>query len=142
MTFSLSLLPHLLAVCCALYAVQLIRRIFQDLRGIPVWRGLLAFIAGLVSIGLAVVFVLAADYIFPIGSAATSAAFFIRISFLIPFAYLMAFLSALLLSTLIGRFCPQAIIHNTAYLGVTLIIMAPMASTWVTFALDYFNIVF
>jgi len=140
MAFSLSLLPHLLAVCCALYALQLVRRIFQDLKGTPVWRSFLAFIAGLVAVGLAVVFVLGADYVFPIGSAATSATFFIRISFLVPFAYLMGFLSALLLSMLLGRFCPQAIIHNTTYLGITLIIMAPMVSTWVTFALDYFGI--
>ena len=137
MTFSPSLLPHLLGVCCALYALQLIRRMLQDFKGVPAWRILLALVAGLISLALAVVFVLAADYVFPVGSAATSATFYIRISFLIPFAYLMAFLAALLLSTLVGRFCPQSIIHNVAYLGVTLIIMAPMANTWFTVARDY-----
>lgn len=112
----------------------------QDFKGVPPWRVFLALAVGLVALALAVVFVLAADYVFPVGSAATSATLYIRISFLIPFAYLMAYLAALLLSMLTGKFCPQNIIHNVAYLGITLSIMAPMANTWFTLARDYFAV--
>lgn len=136
---TLSLLPHFLGACCILYALQLVRSLFQDVRGKSVWRSLLALVAGLVAIGLSVVFVLCVDYVFPVGSAANTAALVVRLCFLIPLAYLAAFLSSLFLETLLGRFCTGNVINHMAYLGVTLIILAPMANEWFLLAMARFG---
>ena len=135
----LSLLPHFLGVCCVLYALQLVRSLYQDARGKRFARNLLAFIAGLASVALAVVFVLGVDYVYPVGSAATTATFFVRLCFLIPLAYLAAFLSSLFLESLIGRYCTDNIIGHMAYLGVTLIILAPVAHEWFLLATSRFG---
>ena len=106
----------------------------QDFRGSRLAPALAAFLGGLVAIFLAVVFVLGVDYIFPVGSAATRETYFVRISFLIPLTYLAAFLASLFVSTLIGRNRAPNIVANTTYLGITLIVLAPVASIWVSSA--------
>jgi hypothetical protein len=125
-----TLLPHLLGACCALYALQLLFKLGQDARSNRLVPSLVGFLGGFVATLLTVAAVLAVDYLFPVGSAATQATYFVRISFLIPLAYLAAFLAGLLLSTLLGRRAPPAIIAHTAYLGVTLMVLAPVAHLW------------
>lgn len=125
-----SLFSHFLGVCCSLYAIQLLRNIWQDCMGKHFGRNLLGLIGGLVAVILSILLVLGVDYVYPVGSAATPAMFFIRLCFLIPLAYLAAFLSSLFCDALIGRFCTPNIINHVAYLGITLIILAPVARDW------------
>ena len=133
-----TLLPHFLGVCCALYALQLLRNLGQDFRGKRFAPCFVAFLGGLVAVFLAVMLVLGVDYLYPVGSAATREAYFVRICFLVPLIYLGAFLSSLFVSTLIGQKRPATIVAHTAYLGVTLIVLAPMASIWFTSAAQTF----
>jgi len=123
-------LHHLLGVCCALYAIQLLLKLRLDFKGNRLLPSLTGFIGGLISILLAVLFVLGIDYIYPIGDATTKATFFIRVSFLIPLSYLAAALSSLFMSTLLGRIAPATIVQHMTYLGITLIILAPAIHTW------------
>lgn len=128
------LLPHFLGACCALYALQLLFRLGRDFRGSRLVPGFVGFLGGIVAIFLAIAIVLAVDYLLPVGSAATQATYFVRISFLIPLAYLAAFLASLMLGALLGRMAPSTVVAHTTYLGVTLIILAPVAQIWFTMA--------
>lgn len=130
----LSLLPHIFGACCAFYAVQLVYKLCQDFRQKTKGIGIASFLAGVFSLFLAVGMVMVVDYIFPVGSAAMPETFFIRLSFLIPLAYLAAFLASLMVGSLIGKRFSEDIISRTAYLGMTLIVMAPVASTWFSIA--------
>ncbi|MCC8194671.1 MAG: hypothetical protein LIP28_08515 [Deltaproteobacteria bacterium] len=125
-----TVLHHLLGVCCVLYSFQLLAKLGQDFRGNRLFPGLLGFLGGIIALFLTIACVLGVDYVFPVGSAATDATYFVRLSFLIPLAYLAAFLSSLFVSTLLGRWSVADITFRISYLGVTLIILAPVAHTW------------
>lgn len=126
-------------VCCAFYAIQLVYKLCQDFRESTKGFGIVSFLAGVFSSFLAVGMVMGIDYLFPVGSAATSAAFFVRLSFLIPLAYFAAFLVSLMISTLIGKRFSEDILSRAAYLCITLIVMAPIASTWFSLAKTMFG---
>ena len=136
----LTILYHLLGVCCALYAIQLLLKLRLDFKGNRPVPCLAGFIGGLVSILLAVLFILGVDYLYPIGSAATQAAFFVRISFLIPLSYLAAALASLFMGALLGRIAPATIIQHMTYLGITLIILAPAVHTWYLLAREMLDL--
>jgi len=127
-----TVLQHLLGVCCALYTIQLLTKLGQDFKGNRLVSGLIGTVGGIVSIFLAVLFVLGVDYVYPVGSAATSATFFVRLSFLIPLSYLAAALSSLFINALLGRKGAANIVIHLTYLGITLIILAPTAHVWYT----------
>ncbi|SBV92705.1 membrane hypothetical protein [uncultured delta proteobacterium] len=129
-----TLLPHFLGVCCVLYALQLLFRLGQDFKSNRFVPNFVAFLGGIVAIFLAMAIILAVDCLLPVGSAATQATYFVRISFLIPLAYLAAFLASLILGAVLGNSAPSAVIVHITYLGVTLMVLAPVARIWLDMA--------
>lgn len=123
-------LPHILGIACMLYALQLVRELRLDLAGKGFSTGLMAVAAGCVALVLALILVMAVDYCYPVGSMESHATFFVRVAFLIPAMYLAAFVCASLMGRIIGARYSSAIVMHTAFLGVTLIVLAPIALRW------------
>ena len=113
-----------------LYAIQLLVKLGQDFKGSRFLPGLAGLVGGLVAICLAILLVLGVDHLYPVGSAATEETFFVRVSFLIPLSYLAAALSGLFMTALLKRTATANIIQHVTYLGITLIILAPIAEIW------------
>lgn len=134
-----TLLPHFLGACCALYALQLLFRLGQEFRSNGFVQSFTGFLGGIIAILLAAVIILAVDYFLPVGSAATQATYFVRISFLIPLAYLAAFLASLTMSAILGKSAPSQAIAHTTYLGVTLMVLAPVARIWLDAATRFLS---
>lgn len=134
-----SLLAHILGVCCFLYALQLIYHLGQDFRGKAIPTVLLPLCGGLISIIFALAAVVGVDSAFPIGSTASPAAFFIRVSFLVPLAYFAVFLSSHLVAAVIGRRYSTDIVCRTAYLGITLLAFFPIGKLWFDMTRDFFS---
>lgn len=126
----LSILPHLLGVACALYALQLARGLYLDLWGKDLATCLMAIAAGLVALALAIVLIIAVDYIYPVGGMESEATFFIRITFLIPASYLAVFLFSSAMGKLVGAKCPAGAVFGAALFGLTLIVFTPVAMRW------------
>lgn len=123
-------LPHILGIACLLYSVQLLNLLRLDLKGKKAADGLLAIFAGALSLVLTAAIIIGVDIFFPFDGTVSEAMYFIRMSVLIPLAYLAAFVASQLLRALIGASYPQNAVSHTAYFGVTLFFLAPIARTW------------
>ena len=133
-----SLLPHILGVCCFLYALQLFYRLGQDFRGKALPEVLLPVCGGLIAIILTIAAVVGVDIVFPVGSMVSQATFFVRVCFLVPLAYLAASLSGHLVAAAIGHRYSANIVCYTTYLGITLLIFSPIAKMWLDMTMLFF----
>lgn len=124
------ILPHILGVACLLYSLQLLNLLRLDLKGKKAGDGLLAIFAGVLSLVLTTAIIIGVDIFFPFDGTISEAMYFIRMSVLIPLAYFAAFISSQVLRALIGASYPQNAVSYTAYLGVTLFFLAPIARMW------------
>lgn len=134
-----SLLAHILGVCCFLYALQLIYHLGQDFRGKTFPTVLLPLCGGIIAIVFTLAAVIGVDSVFPVGSTASPAAFFIRVSFLVPLAYLTVFLFSHLVAAVIGRRYSTDIVCRTAYLGITLLTFSPIGKLWLDMTRHFFS---
>ena len=134
-----SLLPHILGICCALYALQLLYRLGQDFKGKTLATALVPFCGGLLAILLAAAAVIGVDLVFPVGSTVSQATFFIRICFLVPLAYLAVFVTGHLVAAAIGKRYSANIVSHTANLGITLLVLLPVGKMWFTQAMHFFT---
>ncbi|CAK7038804.1 MAG: hypothetical protein DELT_00691 [Desulfovibrio sp.] len=127
----LEILPHIFGIACLLYSLQLLNLLRLDLKGKRTGDGLLAVLAGILSLIFTATVLIGLDMVLPFDGTVSEAMFFVRVTILIPLAYLVALITSHILRTIIGSAYPQSAVSHVAFLGVTLFFLAPAARKWI-----------